>query len=243
MSKSIVKVKGTMINVGILVFNDHDVEDRLDQALEEKVISKSAFYSGLPFIIDFNEINDLKLYDVAKKTVDRLSENDINIVGARCTDNQWPILERVGFYYRDISQSEREIIAQKTEKETPKEPKKIIDEEDAIEANLVINRNVRSGQQIYAKNRSVIIYGNISSGAEVIADGNILVVGTLKGKAIAGADGDSGAIIQAKKMEPELVSIAGVFLASEDLDDFEGVYGSSMICKMDSKTEEISFIG
>lgn len=241
MSKSIVSVKGTMINVALLVFNEHNVEEQLEEALNEKVIQKSGFFSGLPFIIDFNEINDLTLHDVARKTVKILKENDIHAIGVRCSDNQWVMLERIGFYYRDISQSKRELIAEKTNKEEP-----VAEENEKSscenEANLIIKRNVRSGQQIYAQNRSVIIYGNVSSGAEIIADGNILVIGSLKGKAIAGANGDAGAIIQANKMEPELVSIAGVFLASEDLDNFEGVYGSSVICKMDEKTEEISFI-
>lgn len=238
---NIVSVKGTMINVALLVFNEHNVEDQLGKALDEKVIQKASFFSGLPFIIDFNEINDLTLHDVATKTVKILKENDIHAIGVRCSDNQWTMLEKIGFYYRDTSQSKRELIAEKTEKEDPKTEE---NEKGSCEneANLIIKRNVRSGQQIYAQNRSVIIYGNVSSGAEIIADGNILVIGSLKGKAIAGANGDAGAIIQANKMEPELVSIAGVFLASEDLDNFEGVYGSSVICKMDEKTEEISFI-
>lgn len=238
---NIVSVKGTMINVALLVFNEHNVEEQLEKALDEKVIQKASFFSGLPFIIDFNEINDLTLHDVATKTVKILKENDIHAIGVRCSDNQWTMLERIGFYYRDTSQSKRELIAEKTEKEEPKAEE---NEKGSCEneANLIIKRNVRSGQQIYAQNRSVIIYGNVSSGAEIIADGNILVIGSLKGKAIAGANGDAGAIIQANKMEPELVSIAGVFLASEDLDNFEGVYGSSVICKMDEKTEEISFI-
>lgn len=238
---NIVSVKGTMINVALLVFNEHNVEEQLEKALDEKVIQKASFFSGLPFIIDFNEINDLTLHDVATKTVKILKENDIHAIGVRCSDNQWTMLERIGFYYRDISQSKRELIAEKTEKEELKTEE---NEKGSCEneANLIIKRNVRSGQQIYAQNRSVIIYGNVGSGAEIIADGNILVIGSLKGKAIAGANGDAGAIIQANKMEPELVSIAGVFLASEDLDNFEGVYGSSVICKMDEKTEEISFI-
>lgn len=238
---NILRVKGTMINVALLVFNEHNVEEQLERALDEKVIQKASFFSGLPFIIDFNEINDLTLHDVAMKTVKILKENDIHAIGVRCSDNQWTMLERLGFYYRDTSQSKRELMTEKTEKEEPKAEE---NEKSSCEnqSNLIIKRNVRSGQQIYAQNRSVIIYGNVSSGAEVIADGNILVIGSLKGKAIAGANGDAGAIIQADKMEPELVSIAGVFLASEDLDNFEGVYGSSVICKMDEKTEEISFI-
>ena len=117
---NIVSVKGTMINVALLVFNEHNVEEQLEKALDEKVVQKASFFSGLPFIIDFNEINDLTLHDVAMKTIKILKENDIHAIGVRCSDNQWTMLERIGFYYRDTSQSKRELIAEKTEKEEPK---------------------------------------------------------------------------------------------------------------------------
>jgi septum site-determining protein MinC len=79
-----------------------------------------------------------------------------------------------------------------------------------------IDRPLRSGQQVYAKGRDLIVMGMVNAGAEVIADGHIHVYGTLRGKAIAGARGDGDAQIFAMVMEPELISIAGVYRTSEN---------------------------
>lgn len=76
---------------------------------------------------------------------------------------------------------------------------------------------VRSGQQIYAKETDLIIHGDVGAGAEVIADGNIHVYGTLSGKALAGAMGDKSACIFCQNLKPELLSIAGVYKLSDDL--------------------------
>jgi septum site-determining protein MinC len=79
-----------------------------------------------------------------------------------------------------------------------------------------IDKPLRSGQQIYAKGRDLIVMGMVNAGAEVIADGHIHVYGTLRGKAIAGARGNTQAQIFAQVMEPELISIAGVYRTSEN---------------------------
>jgi septum site-determining protein MinC len=79
-----------------------------------------------------------------------------------------------------------------------------------------IDKPLRSGQQVYAKGRDLIVMGMVNAGAEVIADGHIHVYGTLRGKAIAGARGNADAQIFAQVMEPELISIAGVYRTSEN---------------------------
>ena len=82
---------------------------------------------------------------------------------------------------------------------------------------------VRSGQQIYAKECDLVINGDVSAGAEVIADGNIHIYGALRGKALAGAMGEKSASIFCQLLSPELVSIAGVYKLSDDLSaDFAG---------------------
>lgn len=79
-----------------------------------------------------------------------------------------------------------------------------------------IDKPLRSGQQVYAKGRDLIVMGMVNAGAEVIADGHIHIYGTLRGKAIAGARGNGDAQIFALVMEPELISIAGVYRTSEN---------------------------
>ena len=76
---------------------------------------------------------------------------------------------------------------------------------------------VRSGTQIYARGADLVITAAVSPGAEIIADGNIHVYGALRGRALAGADGDVDARIFCSRLEAELVSIAGRYLVSEQL--------------------------
>lgn len=82
-------------------------------------------------------------------------------------------------------------------------------------AAMVINRPLRSGQRVYARNTDLIVIGVVSRGAEVIADGNIHVYGPLRGKAMAGARGDAGARIFTTQLDPELVAVAGVYRVIE----------------------------
>ena len=74
---------------------------------------------------------------------------------------------------------------------------------------------VRSGQQVYANARDLIVCGTVGAGSEVIADGSVHVYGRLIGKVIAGALGDRGARIYCLAFGAELVSIAGVFRVFE----------------------------
>jgi len=80
---------------------------------------------------------------------------------------------------------------------------------------LVIDKPLRSGQQVYARGRDVVVMAMVNPGAEVVADGHIHVYAPLRGKAIAGARGDGNARILTLCLEPELVSIAGVYRTSE----------------------------
>jgi septum site-determining protein MinC len=85
----------------------------------------------------------------------------------------------------------------------------------AVGRSLVIDRPLRSGQQIYARDADLIVLGLVSHGAEVIADGHIHVYGALRGRAIAGAKGNTEARVFAQSLEAELLAIAGTFRTSE----------------------------
>ena len=80
---------------------------------------------------------------------------------------------------------------------------------------LVIDKPLRSGQQVYARGRDLVVMAMVNPGAEVIADGHIHVYAPLRGKAIAGARGNTDARIFALSMAPELMSIAGIYRTSE----------------------------
>jgi septum site-determining protein MinC len=81
---------------------------------------------------------------------------------------------------------------------------------------MVVDTPVRAGQRIYARGCDLIITAAVNNGAEVIADGSIHIYAPLRGRALAGASGNTNARIYALLMEPELVSIAGIYRTFEN---------------------------
>ena len=84
-----------------------------------------------------------------------------------------------------------------------------------ISATVVVDKPLRSGQQVYARGADLVVLAVVSFGAEVIADGNIHVYAPLRGRAMAGARGNTAARIFTTCMEPQLVSIAGIYRTTE----------------------------
>ena len=83
-------------------------------------------------------------------------------------------------------------------------------------ATLIIDTPVRAGQRIYARGADLVIMAAVNNGAEIIADGSIHVYAPLRGRALAGASGNTSARIFAASLEAELVSIAGVYRTFEN---------------------------
>jgi len=81
---------------------------------------------------------------------------------------------------------------------------------------MIIDKPVRSGQKIYARGADLVILAMVNPGGEVVADGNIHVYAPLRGKAMAGASGNTKARIFSTCLEPELIAIAGVYRTSEN---------------------------
>jgi septum site-determining protein MinC len=97
-------------------------------------------------------------------------------------------------------------------------PTKKQDKPAPIKRNRLITQPVRSGQQIYAPDGDLILLGPISEGAEVLADGNIHIYGTLRGRALAGVKGNVEARIFCQDLKAQLLSIAGCYRVLEQLE-------------------------
>jgi len=82
-------------------------------------------------------------------------------------------------------------------------------------STLIVDKPLRSGQRVYARHADLVVLAVVSFGAEVIADGSIHVYAPLRGRAIAGARGDTAARIFSTSMEPQLVSIAGTYRTTD----------------------------
>jgi len=85
------------------------------------------------------------------------------------------------------------------------------------EPGLIQAAPVRSGQQVYADNRDLTVLTTVGAGAEVIADGSIHIYGPLRGRALAGAQGNEKARIFCREFHAELVAVAGHYKVLDDI--------------------------
>jgi septum site-determining protein MinC len=108
----------------------------------------------------------------------------------------------------------------------------------AIVQTKVISTPIRSGQQVYAKDANLLITSQVSAGAEVIADGNIHILGALRGRAIAGAQGLASSEIVCQVMQAELIAIAGNYIVQDDFPKGEG----GARCYLDEHKLNIDYI-
>jgi septum site-determining protein MinC len=102
---------------------------------------------------------------------------------------------------------------------------------------MVLRQAVRSGQEVYARQTDLIVMAPVNPGAQIYADGHIHIYSTLRGRAMAGAQGLTDARIYVQKLEAELVAVAGAYLAADDIPaDRRGkpcqVYLEEGVCKL-----------
>lgn len=194
--------------------------DEIERELQSFYGDLPGFFSDDPIVIDLSSLPDdetLTLDDL-QRLLPLLREHALLPVGlkARASDT-FPSMGELGL----LNAAELRVSGRKTNEEAPpsspasSRPKPSSDEVIASGA-LVVDRPLRSGQQVYARGRDLVLLAMVNPGSEVIADGHIHVYAPLRGRALAGARGWSEARIFAQSMQPELVSIAGVYRTAEE---------------------------
>ena len=240
---NISEVKGKMAPIVRFMIKEHQVSaEELQREIENKIGSHANFFSEAILCIDFSEVSDIHLYETAKKAFEIFESLGIDVVLYECTENQHSIMKTVAKNKKRITTSGKSTnVEAKPEQTANTVSKPSIKEEDIPSGNMIVNKHIRSGQRIVAEGKNLIIYGNVSNGAEVMADGSITIFGSLRGKAFAGLRGDSGSIIFAQKMNPEIISISGIFIIKEDVEEkYQNIIDKPAFFTMDSG-EQIEF--
>ncbi|MBR9727095.1 septum site-determining protein MinC [Shewanella intestini] len=200
MSKPNVELKATSFTLSVLYIN-HPSIDVVSQELDKKLAQAPQFFLGAPLILNLSAINQSEI-DIAELK-QCLSDKQLIIVGI--TDANDALAKQAKNCGLAVVKSGK----QAPQPQLPKRDTKIV------------KQNVRSGQQIYAKDSDLVVFGAVGNGAEVIADGSIHIYGALRGKAMAGAGGDNNSIIIASQLQAELVSIAGQYWLAEHLQQYQ----------------------
>jgi len=229
MSDQIFELKGNLFTLSVLHLYSTDI-NLLAEQLYIKIAQAPRFFEGAPIVVNLIEVkNDEIDFVHLKSLIERLNFNAVGVCNG--SDEQHSQAKKAGLSVLNYSQDT------KTES-VKQEPNTSIVEKAVHLPAQVINGTVRSGQQVYAKDRDLIVLGAVSHGAEVIADGNVHIYGTLRGRAIAGAQGFKEAKVFCQKLEAELVSIDGNYWLSDSL---QGEYwGNAVQITQKNNSLEIS---
>lgn len=168
---------------------------------------------NMPFTLDLQNLSNQANVNLAK-LIALFARYNLRIIAIRHTDLSWSNLAKqnnIAFSILPEEQASARVKAV-TEAQIPQitEKEKITSSASAL-PTLVIDRTIRTGQQVYAEKSDLIVLGLVSEGAEIIADGNIHIYGPLRGRALAGAAGNKDTRIFAQSMQAELVSVAGIY--------------------------------
>jgi len=236
MDKPCFELKGSLFTLTVLQLFDNNLS-LLETQLKERVKMAPGFFNQTPVVIDFHELTEEKQnFDFIKLRKLLLSLSIIPI-GVKCAAKSvHDLLEASGMVIlaevkkKQQSQtntkpaSNTESITKEKPKDKSKKTETQTTEAAQIKANpvktpstMVVKQTIRSGRQVYAPGSDLIIIGSVSAGAEILADGNIHVYGTLRGRALAGVRGDQSTSIFCHSLQAELISIAGIYLISEDI--------------------------
>lgn len=195
MSQTPIELKGSNFTLSVLYIYDASPH-AIRFALQKKIQEAHEFLKNAPVVINVSGLSRKTNWNTVFQIISDISLHIVGVSG--CNDsylkNQiinsgFPILKEGKAKNCNIYHTE-----------TPK-----------LSKTKWISLPVRSGQKIFAKNCDLIVTNSVSSGAELIADGNIHIYGTLRGRVLAGASGDKECQIFCTCFFPEIVSLAGQY--------------------------------
>lgn len=210
-ASSAFQLKGSMMTLTVMHLVNPNVA-AIDKQLGRTITETPDLFRNMPVVIDISKLNELEEQIDFNELCATLREYGLIPVGVcNASDKHQTAARMAGL--GSLSGPKKSSATSKTSSAT-----KATKKADALTPTMLVTQPVRSGQRIYAKNTDLIIQGSVSNGAEIIADGNIHVYGTLRGRAIAGAQGHQDARIFCKSLQAELISIAGNYKLNDAID-------------------------
>lgn len=228
-----VELKGGMYTFMSLKLHTSDM-DVIDVKLADKVQQAPGFFKDTPVVVDLSVLEELDSDIDGKALLDCIRRHNLVPIVASIGNKSSPLARsiaipliesgsrRLGAETKQTSSSsessESETHEAVTAEVTPDVNLALSREiEYVIKAPMLIDKPVRSGQQVYARDTDLIVMGQIGPGAEVIADNNIHIYGPLRGRALCGVSGNTSTRIFCQSLEAELVSVAGNYRMLETI--------------------------
>ena len=224
----VIELKGSVMTVIVLHLKATDT-GRLYPQLEQKIGKAQAFFRSAPVLIDLSDLGEAE--QLALDFIELVAKlRDLGVVPVGVRGNALSQNKRIlqaGLGLLPAVKAEKSVVA--AEEVSPPLAESSPIEETKPTAILpsqtlssiptkTISQPVRSGQQIFAPQGDLVILSSVNAGAEVLAAGNIHIYGALRGRALAGINGDTTARIFSLQCNPELVAIAGEYVVNESLE-------------------------
>lgn len=216
LQSSVLEFRSSTFFAPVLVLYSNDMH-AIALHLQEKIASAPDFFKSSPVLFDLTELNEHgQEIDVAA-LIALLRQSGLCPVGIRGGNDAQARLALASSIPVDSGRSSgsARLELNNAPAAMPEIQAMVVKEVSHAPAMLV-TQPVRSGQRIYAGG-DLVILSQVSAGAEIMAEGNIHVYNTLRGRALAGVQGNTAARLFCLDLQAELVSIAGVYKTSEDL--------------------------
>lgn len=223
----VAEIKFGQVGIANLKLKRLDADALLGE-LRDKVASAEKLFLRAPVVLDLSHLPSLPALDVVRDLLERIRSAGMLPVGLSYgTSENERIAVELGIPVIAKFRAAYERTADEAPAAAP--PARAPAPAARAEATLptvaappaatgmLHDKPVRSGQQVYARGRDLVLTALVGNGAEVIADGSIHVYGALRGRALAGAQGDESARIFCREFHAELVSIAGQYRVFEDI--------------------------
>jgi septum site-determining protein MinC len=221
--------KSSTFSVPVLVISSNDLIV-IEQQLQAKIQLAPEFFKNSPLVLDVQELHKHNIeIDIAAviSLIRKLGLLPIGIRGGDTGQNDQAIT--LGIPVHSIHTSSMTADTKK-----PKVPVPEPETKDLLQiGTTLITQPIRSGQRVYAAGDLVIV-APVSAGTEILAEGNIHVYGALRGRALAGVQGNTDARIFCNDLQAELISIAGNYKISEDLN--QHVHNKPVQIYLDNQT-------
>ncbi|MBS0200565.1 MAG: septum site-determining protein MinC [Proteobacteria bacterium] len=202
---------------------------RLGDEMRERVQRAPALFRRAAVIVDFGGLTNLPSIEDARALLAALREAGVipvalaygtseNDTFAEALD--LPTLAKFRAQYEraggDVAPAPAPAVPAAAESRAAAAPAPAAVPVIAAEPGLVMTKPVRSGQQVYAEQRDLTVVGTVGAGAEVMADGSVHIYGSLRGRALAGAQGNTQARIFCQEFHAELVAVAGHYIVADE---------------------------
>ena len=175
--------------------------------IDNTLARSPGYFVGKPIVLDLSAV-DLSGPAIAH-LLGNLGERNIRVLGIEGVDE-----ERLAANMPPLLTGGRSCVITRNEPAKKPEP-----EPKPKPNSLLLENPVRSGQSIVFLEGDVTVLGSVGSGAEIVAGGSIHIYGTLRGRAMAGVNGNSAARIYCQRIEAELLAIDGYYQTAEEIDE------------------------